>query len=71
MIITDLITIGGIFCGGAKSFLISHLTGDMEKYLDSCKSDFWREIFKAELEYILSHLNGAKDVLSVGCGPAV
>ncbi|MCD6393282.1 MAG: class I SAM-dependent methyltransferase [Planctomycetes bacterium] len=43
----------------------------MEKYLQSCNSEFWREVFKAELDYILHHLKGAKDVLSVGCGPAI
>jgi ubiquinone/menaquinone biosynthesis C-methylase UbiE len=43
----------------------------MERYLQSCKTDFWKEVFKAELEYILRELEGAKDVLSVGCGPAI
>ena len=43
----------------------------MEKYLQSCKTEFWKKIFKAELGYILHQLKGAKDVLSVGCGPAI
>jgi len=43
----------------------------MEKYLQSCKSKFWKEVFKAELDYILHRLKGTKDVLSVGCGPAI
>jgi len=43
----------------------------MEKYLQSCKSEFWKKVFKAELDYILHQLKGAKDVLSIGCGPAV
>ena len=43
----------------------------MERYLQACKTDFWKEVFKAELEYILRELEGAKDVLSVGCGPAI
>jgi len=43
----------------------------MEKYLQSCKSEFWKEVFEAELGYILHQLRGAKDVLSVGCGPAI
>jgi len=43
----------------------------MEKYLQSCKTEFWKKVFKAELDYILRELNGAKDVLSVGCGPAI
>jgi ubiquinone/menaquinone biosynthesis C-methylase UbiE len=43
----------------------------MEKYLRSCKTEFWNEVFIAELDYILKELTGAKDILSVGCGPAV
>jgi len=43
----------------------------MEKYLQSCKSEFWKEVFKAESDYILHQLRGVKDVLSVGCGPAI
>jgi ubiquinone/menaquinone biosynthesis C-methylase UbiE len=43
----------------------------MQKYLQSCNTDFWKNVFKAELDYILRKLKGAKDVLSVGCGPAI
>jgi len=43
----------------------------MEKYLESCRTEFWKEVFKAELDYILQELKGIKDVLSVGCGPAI
>jgi ubiquinone/menaquinone biosynthesis C-methylase UbiE len=43
----------------------------MEKYLQSCRTEFWRKVFKAELDYILQELKGGKDVLSVGCGPAI
>ncbi len=43
----------------------------MDKYLQSCRNEFWKKVFKAELEYILQELKGTKDVLSVGCGPAV
>ena len=43
----------------------------VEKYLQSCKSEFWKDVFKAELDYILHQLTGAKNVLSVGCGPAI
>jgi len=43
----------------------------MEKYLQSCKTEFWKKVFKAELDYILQELKGTKDVLSVGCGPAI
>ena len=44
---------------------------DMEKYLQSCKTEFWKKVFEAELNYILQELKGTKDVLSVGCGPAI
>jgi ubiquinone/menaquinone biosynthesis C-methylase UbiE len=43
----------------------------MERYLQACKTDFWKKVFKAELDYILQELKGAMDVLSVGCGPAI
>jgi len=43
----------------------------VEKYLQSCKSEFWKKVFKAELDYVLHQLKGTKDVLSVGCGPAI
>jgi len=44
---------------------------DMKKYLQSCKSEFWKKVFKAELDYILHQFKGAKDVISIGCGPAI
>jgi len=43
----------------------------MDKYLQSCGTEFWKKVFKAELEYALQELKGTKDVLSVGCGPAI
>ena len=43
----------------------------MENYLKSCKTEFWKKVFKAELHYILQELKGTKDILSVGCGPAI
>lgn len=43
----------------------------MENYLKSCKTEFWKKVFEAELHYILQELKGTKDVLSVGCGPAI
>ncbi len=43
----------------------------MDKYLESCKTEFWRNVFKAEMDYILHELKGAKNVLSIGCGPAI
>jgi len=43
----------------------------MEKYLESCKTEFWKKVFKAEADYILKELKGAENVLSIGCGPAI
>ena len=43
----------------------------MKEYLQSCKTEFWKKIFEAELDYILQELKGTKDVLSIGCGPAI
>ncbi len=43
----------------------------MNEYLESCRTEFWQKVFDAELRYILSELRDAKDVLSVGCGPAI
>ena len=43
----------------------------MDKYLKSCKSRFWENVFHAETEYILKNLKDSKDILSVGCGPAI
>jgi ubiquinone/menaquinone biosynthesis C-methylase UbiE len=43
----------------------------MEEYLQSCRTEFWKKVFEAELGYILQQLEGTKDVLSVGCGPAI
>ncbi len=43
----------------------------MEKYLQSCKAVFWKKVFETELDYIMRELNGTKNVLSIGCGPAI
>lgn len=39
--------------------------------MQSCQTDFWKAVFQAEIEYLLEHLAGCTDVLSVGCGPTV
>jgi len=44
---------------------------EMNKYLESCKTEFWQKVFDVELRYLLSELRDVKDVLSVGCGPAI
>jgi len=43
----------------------------MDEYLESCRTQFWQKVFDAEPRYILPVLKGAKEVLSVGCGPAI
>jgi len=43
----------------------------MEKYLQSCETEFWKGVFQAELGYLLKELKGTKQVLSIGCGPAI
>jgi len=54
-----------------KVFQLNKRLLGMKKYLQSCKTDFWKEVFEAELNYILQELKGTKDILSVGCGPAI
>ena len=43
----------------------------MERYARACQKEFWQEVFKAEIDYLQQHLGGSRDVLSVGCGPAI
>ncbi|MBN2138732.1 MAG: class I SAM-dependent methyltransferase [Sedimentisphaerales bacterium] len=43
----------------------------MKQYLQSCKTQFWNDVFQVELDYVLRRLEGNRDVLSVGCGPAI
>ncbi len=43
----------------------------MKNYLESCRQVFWQSIFQFELDYLVSKLQSSKDVLSVGCGPAI
>jgi len=44
---------------------------DMERYHQSCGSKFWQDVFRAEVDYLVKRLEGTREVLSVGCGPAV
>lgn len=39
-------------------------------YLERCKQPFWQNVFHLEIEYLIEHLKGCRDILSVGCGPA-
>jgi ubiquinone/menaquinone biosynthesis C-methylase UbiE len=45
--------------------------GNTQRYLESCRAEFWRNVFQTELAYLLQHLEGSREVLSVGCGPAI
>jgi len=40
-------------------------------YLERCKNPFWQNVFQLEMEYLVEHLKGCRDILSVGCGPAI
>jgi len=42
-----------------------------KQYLESCRNEFWQKVFQLELEYLVQHMQGCRDVLSVGCGPAI
>ena len=46
-------------------------SGEIQRYRQSCRTEFWQKVFRAELEYLLPHLEGSRDVLSIGCGPAI
>ena len=61
---------GGIGGKGGAENPDREKSEDIKKYLRSCKTEFWQRIFRAELGYLLQHLEGSKTVLSVGCGPA-
>jgi len=39
--------------------------------METCKETFWQHVFQREADYLIAHLQGAHDILSVGCGPAV
>lgn len=42
-----------------------------KNYLRSCRSNFWKEVFEKELEYLKIALKGYSKILSIGCGPAI
>ena len=42
-----------------------------QAYLQACRTEFWQEVFRAELKYLLQHLKESREVLSIGCGPAI
>ena len=48
-----------------------HQSEEAVKYLSSCQSKFWSQVFDAELTFLLKYLHPEDDILSVGCGPAI
>lgn len=50
---------------------MKHQENITERYLDSCRKEFWQAVFQLEIEYLAHHLAGSREVLSVGCGPAI
>jgi ubiquinone/menaquinone biosynthesis C-methylase UbiE len=44
---------------------------EIEKYLKFYNSKFGKEVLEKELEFVESKLKGCKNVLSIGCGPAL
>ncbi|MBP7867125.1 MAG: class I SAM-dependent methyltransferase [Acidobacteria bacterium] len=42
-----------------------------QRYVKSCRADFWQRVFRFEADYLAGLLGGCRDVLGVGCGPAV
>jgi ubiquinone/menaquinone biosynthesis C-methylase UbiE len=56
---------------GTGAFGTKERSADTQTYLQSCRTEFWQKVFRAELEYLLQHLKGSREVLSVGCGPAI
>jgi len=46
-------------------------TEDIKRYVETCRETFWQKIFQVETDYLISHLRDSRDILSVGCGPAI
>ncbi len=44
---------------------------EMARYIESCRKEFWQKVFQLELAFLVNHLTGCREVLSVGCGPAI
>jgi len=56
------------FCGVK---MLTEKSNAIQKYLQSCRTEFWQKVFQNEIDYLLRRLEGCRDVLSVGCGPAI
>jgi len=44
---------------------------DIKKYVETCQQKFWQDIFRYETEYLIARLENCRDILSIGCGPAI
>ena len=44
---------------------------EIRRYVETCQEEFWQQVFSQETAYLAAHLASAKDILSVGCGPAI
>lgn len=51
--------------------MLTEKSNAIQKYLQSCRTEFWQKVFQNEIDYLLRRLEGCRDVLSVGCGPAI
>lgn len=43
----------------------------MKNYAVACQKEFWQEVLKVETAYLIQHLEDMREILSVGCGPAI
>jgi len=43
---------------------------EVRKYVETCRENFWQKVFRVETDYLTARLEGCRDILSVGCGPA-
>ena len=46
-------------------------TEDIKRYVETCREEFWQNVFAFETDCLVAHLQGSSDILSIGCGPAV
>ena len=44
---------------------------EVKRYVETCHETFWQNIFQFETRYLIAGLKNCRDVLSVGCGPAI
>lgn len=42
---------------------------ESERYVKSCETDFWQQIFHFEADFINECIGDARNIISVGCGP--